>query len=267
MSSLKIRTAFATWRAPNDEVKGWVKRTPGHAVTAIDRDPRVLQVKTPRGNTYVVLGEQVTVIDPNLPGEHALVEHALQGEGLSLADVAAVGCTHLHFDHASGLDAVAAACDAALLLPTTMRPYLEGEAPYPFPGTGPSARPFLDVWGRVGFPGIVRSQIREGGHIGYPWSDLRLRSRDVRWFEPGEALGALGGLVPVHTPGHCPEQVVYLHPASGTLLSGDMYITVRGHIETNRIVHDHDAMAASDRMLRDMGVRRICPGHGPVMDL
>lgn len=266
MSPIQLRTAFAAWRAPSPEVKAWVRRQPGHAVVAIDREPRVLQVKTPRGNMYLVLGDQVSVIDPNLPGEHTLVEHALRGEGLGLDDVGAVGCTHLHFDHASGLDAVAGACDAALLLPSTMRPYLEGETLYPFPGTRASARPFLDVWGRVGFPGIVRSQIREGGHIGYPWSDLRLRSSDVQWFEPGEPLDALGGLVPIHTPGHCPEQCVYLHPSTGTLLSGDMYITVRGDIETNHIVHDHDAMAASDRMLREMGVRTVCPGHGPVMD-
>jgi len=262
-----IRTAFASWRAPNPEVEAWVRRPPGHTIEVIDRDPRVLQVKTPRGNAYLILGDGVTVIDPNLPGEEALVGAALQGEGLGLRDVAWIGCTHLHFDHASGLDALARVCCAGLLLSETTRCYLEGETPYPFPATRPSAWPFLDVWGRVGFPGIVRSQLRDGGHIGYPWSDLRLRTTDTRWFEPDKAHPDLGGLVPIHTPGHCPDHTCYLHPSTGTLLSGDQYITIRGTIETNRIVDDHAAMAASDRMLREMGIRTICPGHGPAMSL
>jgi glyoxylase-like metal-dependent hydrolase (beta-lactamase superfamily II) len=262
-----LRTAFAAWCAPNPLVEAWVRRPPGDAVQVIDRDPRVLQVKTPRGNTYLILGDGVTVLDPNLPGEDALVRAALEPEGLGLDDVAWVGCTHLHFDHASGLDAVARACDARLLLSRTVQPFVDGDRPYPFPETRPSAWPFLDVWGRVGFPGIVRSQIREGGHIGYPWSDLRLRTERTRWFEPGEACPELGGLLPVHTPGHCPDHVCYLHEATGTLLSGDQYITVRGYIETNRIIYDREALAASDRELRAMGVRTICPGHGPVMHL
>jgi len=231
------------------------------------KDPRILQVKTPRGNCYLVFGDGVAAIDPNLPGEESLVSAALAAEGASLADLQHVGCSHLHFDHASALDSMARAGGARLLLPRWMRPYVEGERPYPFPRTVPSAWPFVDVWGRVGFPGIRRRQLREGGHIGYPWSDFVVRTEVSRYVEDGEAVAELGGLVALHTPGHCPDHTCYLHPQTGTLLAGDMYITVRGHIELNRIVLDRDEQAASDRRLRQLGVRTVCPGHGPTMDL
>jgi glyoxylase-like metal-dependent hydrolase (beta-lactamase superfamily II) len=226
----------------------------------------VLQVKTPRGNLYLVLGDAVTAVDPNLPGEWALVEDALRGEGLSLADLDFVTCTHLHFDHASGLDDLATAAGATLLLSETQRPYLDGSTPYPFPGLK-FWWPFLDVWGRTGFAGVSRRQLRDGGNIGYPWSDMRPRTEVSRWLPIDEAAPELGGLVVVPCPGHTPEQVGFMHRETGLLLAGDMYLTARGRIELNRIVLDREAQAASDRRLRELGLRVVAPGHGPVMTL
>jgi len=262
-----VRRRFARWRSPNGAVRDWVDRPEGHAVSVLSRQPRILQVKTPRGNGYLVMADTVTAIDPNLPGEEALFARALEGEGRRLSDIDYVTCTHLHFDHASGLDTLAEAAGAQLLLPTTMRTYVEGSDPYPWPSTRGSAWPFMDVWGRVGFPGVRRHQLRSGGHIGYHWSDFTVHSEVARWFDPDEALSELGGLVALHTPGHCVEHTCFLHPDSGTLLSGDMYITIRGFLETNRIVLDPDQHAASDRRLRAMGVRTVWPGHGPAMEL
>lgn len=247
-------------------VQAWLDREPGHAVVAIEDAPRVLQVKTPRGNAYVVIGDEIAVIDPNLPGEHALIAAALRGEGRRLDEVRHVGCTHLHFDHASGLDDLAAAAGARLLLPRSARPYVEGGLRYPFPGLR-FAWPFVDVWARVGLPGGSWAQFQAGRHIGYPGSSYRLRTPVTRWLADGEEVPELGGLVALHTPGHCPDHTCYLHPASGALLAGDMYITVRGRTETNRIVIDRPAQRASDRRLRELGISLVWPGHGPAMRL
>ena len=242
-------------------------RSPAHVEVVLPRDPRVLQVKTPRGNAYLVIGDSIAVIDPNLPGEETIVATALGAEGAQLDDLEHVCCSHLHFDHASALDSMARAAGARLLLPTWMRRYVEGERPYPFPATLQSAWPFVDVWGRVGFPGVLRQQLRDGGHIGYPWSDFVVQTEVSRYFEDAEALPELGGLVALHTPGHCPDHACYFHEETGTLLAGDMYITVRGAVELNRIVLDRDEQSASDRRLRQLGVRTVCPGHGPTMAL
>lgn len=262
-----MRKKFALWRSPSNAVRRWVDRPPAHTEVVLQRNPRVLQVKTPRGNAYLVIADDVAVIDPNLPGEEALIAEALAAEGAQLDDLRHVCCSHLHFDHASALDSIARVTGARLLLPAWMRPFVEGEHPYPFPATLPSAWPFLDVWGRVGFPGVVRRHLRDGGHIGYPWSDFVVQTDVSRYFDDAEAIPELGGLVALHTPGHCPEHVCYLHEETGTLLAGDMYITVRGEVELNRIVMDRDEQAASDRRLRQLGVRTVCPGHGPTMSL
>ncbi len=261
-----MRGRIARWSAPTPDVRAWVDLPAGHVEVVIDRDPRVLRIKSPRGNIYLVLGEQVAVIDPNLPGEEALVAGALAREGRRLAEVDHVGCTHLHFDHASALDSLAEAAGARILLSPAMAPYVRGEEPYPFPGAR-FTWPFLEVWGRVGFPGVGRRQLKLGGNVGYPWSDFRLRSGEPALLELDRPSERLGGLVPIHTPGHCPDHTCYLHPDSGTLLAGDMFITVRGQLERNHIALDPDAHADSERRLRARGIGAVWPGHGPVARL
>ncbi len=264
LSHLAIR--FASRVAPTPAVEEWVRRPAGHTVVVRPRHPRVLQVKTPRGNLYLVLGDAITAVDPNLAGEAELVEEALRGEGLSLDALDFVTCTHLHFDHASGLDDLAGAAGAALVLSETQRPYTDGSQPYPFPGLR-FWWPFLDVWGRVGFPAISGRQLRRGGNVGFPWSTMRPRARVARYLPTGEAAPEVGGLETIPCPGHTPEQVGFWHPGSGLLLAGDMYITVRGRVELNRIVLDRQTQAASDRALRARGLRLVAPGHGPLLSV
>jgi glyoxylase-like metal-dependent hydrolase (beta-lactamase superfamily II) len=259
-----MRGQFARWSAPSPEVRAWVDQPAGHVEVVLDRDPRVLRIKSPRGNIYLVLGERITVIDPNLPGEESLVAGALAREGRRLTDVDHVACTHLHFDHASALDSLTEAAGATTLLSPAMAPFVSGEQPYPFPGIR-FTWPFLEVWGRVGFPGVRRRHLQLGGNVGYPWSDFKLRTGAPAFVELDRPSRRLGGLVPIHTPGHCPDHTCYLHRATGTLLAGDMFITIRGRLERNHIALDLDAHAESERRLREQGIKAIWPGHGPVM--
>lgn len=265
MFDMGLRKTLVNLRDPGEPMRTWQSLPVGHTAVVADREPRVLRVKTPRGNLYLVLADDHSaVIDPNLPREWGLVERALAGEGRALGDVAFVGCTHLHFDHASGLDDLAEVTDATLVLPETARPFVDGGRKYPFPGIR-FLWPFLDVWIRVGMPGMNRAQLVEGRHIGYPLSSLRLRTSVTRWMADGETVDEFGGLVALAAPGHTPEQMVYLHRREGALLAGDMYITARGHLQTNPIVLDRVANRESDRRLRALGVRQVWPGHGPTI--
>ena len=261
-----MRRRLARWCAPNPVVRRWVDLPAGDVDVVLEDDPRVLRIKSPRGNIYLVLGDQITAIDPNMAGEEGLVAGALARAGLPLRRLDFVSCTHLHVDHGSALDPLAEAAGARILLPRPMAPYVRGEERYPFPGLR-FAWPFVENWGRVGFPGAGREQLSRGGNVGWPWSTNRLRVDDPLIVDVDQPCRELGGLVPLHTPGHCPEHTVFFHPPSGTLLAGDMFITLRGRIERNRIVLDREAQLASDRRLRAMGVRRVWPGHGPEMDL
>jgi glyoxylase-like metal-dependent hydrolase (beta-lactamase superfamily II) len=44
----------------------------------------------------------------------------------------------------------------------------------------------------------------------------------------GQVLDVAGGLEVVHTPGHSPGHVAYLHRSSGVLITGDSIFNVRG---------------------------------------
>ncbi len=257
-----MRRRFARWCAPDRTIRTWVDLPAGDVAVVLEEGPRVLRIKTPRGNIYLVLADTITVIDPNLPGEETLVAGALARQGLGLDAIDYVTCTHLHFDHASALDHLARVAGATPLLSPAMEAFVSGDEPYPFPGLG-FAWPFLETWGRLGFPGVDRRQLRQGGNVGYPWSDFQLAAGapDVVPFD--RPSRRLGGLVPVLTPGHCPEHTCFLHPPTGTLLAGDMFITVRGALERNRISPDPAAHEESERRLRAMGVREVWPGHGP----
>ncbi len=257
-----MRRWFSRLCAPDDGVHAWVSLPAGDVEVVVEQGPRIERIKSPRGNIYLVLGDRITVVDPNLPGEERLVAAALARSGRALTDVDHVTCTHLHFDHASALDHLARLAGARPLLSPPMEPYVLGQTPYPFPGLA-FTWPFLETWGRVGFPGVDRDQLRQGGNVGYPWSEFQVAGNVADRIELDRPAEALCGLVPIHTPGHCPEHTCFLHRETGTLLAGDMFITVRGMLERNRISLDPAAHADSERRLRDLGVRVVWPGHGP----
>ena len=81
-------------------------------------------------------------------------------------------------------------------------------------------------------------------------------------FEPDRLLAdgdTVGGLVTVHTPGHTPDHVCFL--ADDILFTGD-------HIMGGSTVMMEDLATylESLRRLETMTLRRLHPGHGPIMD-
>lgn len=91
---------------------------------------------------------------------------------------------------------------------------------------------------------------------------------EVLGFGPGPAFrpdrrladgDAVGGLVAVHTPGHTPDHLCFL--AGDVLFTGD-------HIMGGSTVIMEDLASYLDslRRLQTMTLRRLHPGHGPIMD-
>jgi glyoxylase-like metal-dependent hydrolase (beta-lactamase superfamily II) len=89
---------------------------------------------------------------------------------------------------------------------------------------------------------------------------------DVEDLRDGQAVAGDGvTLIPVHTPGHASDHLCFYLPEERALFTGDL---VLGGSTT--VIPDEDGDLAlyldSLRRIQQLGVRRIYPAHGPVID-
>ncbi len=92
----------------------------------------------------------------------------------------------------------------------------------------------------------------------------RLPESGVNYFEDGSQIEVSGDVrVDVlHTPGHSDDSVCFYLESEGILFTGD---TILGASTTT--ITDLSAYMATLERLRGLpNLRRICPGHGPVID-
>ena len=146
--------------------------------------------------------DQVTLLDMGLKTSGKKVVAALRWIGSDTSDVTRLLLTHAHSDHAGGAAYVAEQTGLGVGVHA-------GDASYARAGKAP--------------PVMV------GTRLG------ALLSRSNR-FAPvpvdeeltdGQVLPVAGGLRVVHTPGHSPGHVSYLHEDSGVLVTGDAIFNVR----------------------------------------
>jgi len=200
------------------------------------------------------------VVDPGLPHVAddlaALVDDV---EGGLLAIVA----THGHSDHVAGAAKLAERYRAPIYLPAVTLTYLDGVRPR-IPRPIPAARIWPAMVGqpfdRVGAMGAL-SGWRRAGYV---------TSTGMRWSgpPPDGALtdeqpvpGASGWSV-VSTPGHSDDSISLWNDATGTLLSGDAVLSVRGRVWHTPGVVDTASAGSTRRRLEQLPVRNLLPGHG-----
>src|SRR5262249_3757954 len=73
-------------------------------------------------------------------------------------------------------------------------------------------------------------------------------------------------LTVVHTPGHSPDHLSFLHEASGTIFTGDLVVlgsSVMLHSSRGGDLRQY--MASLERLLA-LDPRRLLPAHGPAVD-
>jgi glyoxylase-like metal-dependent hydrolase (beta-lactamase superfamily II) len=149
---------------------------------------------------------QVTLIDMGVKQSGPKVMAALASIGSGPSDVTRLLLTHAHPDHAGGAAHVAEATGRDFGIHEDDAQYAEaGESP-------PRDQSFL----------VARFMTRFMGSNAFPAVTVGERLTD------GQVLEVAGGLEVVHTPGHSPGHVAYLHRSSGVLITGDSIFNVRG---------------------------------------
>ena len=97
------------------------------------------------------------------------------------------------------------------------------------------------------------------------WKDDGLPA-GIQNLRDGETVSGDGvTLIPIHTPGHASDHLCYWLPEEQALFSGDLILN-----GSTTVIPDEDGDLGqyldSLRRVQQLGVRRIYPAHGPVIE-
>jgi len=215
--------------------------------------PTVYQIGMGYVSAYLIVQDEVTIIDCGLPKRRETFLNAINKAGRKPADLKHIAITHHHVDHTGSLAALVAATGATAYIHPLDAPIVRGEKSAPAPN-----RDVLT--GRLLGPLLVRVS---------PSLETVATLHETN---DGDDLSAAGGMKAVHTPGHTAGHLSYLWPHdSGVLFAGDAAGNLLGRLgaPTGTLggMFTEDLAAAKDsfRKLAAFEFDIACFGHGRVL--
>ena len=215
--------------------------------------------------THLLLGPHaVGVVDVGSQADIPVVLEALRGLGRSPSEVCWVAPSHLHFDHVMGIDAFARRLGVPILLGRVAHEASTGRRRLRFPSRLQLLRA-VATWPMQGMPFPPLADWRGGFGFGFPGAPNRFRAELLPPLEHGASLPGFPGWVLLDGPGHADDAVLFHHPGSGCLVTGD---TVRNFYggEWNPLLCDRADYSRTQALIRSLPVATVFPAHGPVVD-
>jgi len=203
--------------------------------------PRCVHTITDRfsvSNAYLINEDRMCLVDPVSEIQVRLLAHYIQKFlHRSPSDIDLIVLTHLHQDHATGIQAARRICNAPVAalpaIPTQQESHVLPKRP---------AMP----------PGILFYPPQ----YMYQTQLVNIWLRDV-------------GSLPFHeewrivaSPGYAPSSLCLYNPFTHELLSGDTLVTLEGHTPLLRRGKDRHQLHETLRVLRSLPVHYLYPGHG-----
>ncbi len=199
--------------------------------------PRVHSVRLLGSSAFLIVEDELTLIDAGLAGSGGLLRRYLARIARRPEEIVRIVCTHAHPDHIGGVREIAFGHETEVL----MHP-------------ADAAR--------------LRVTLREVIARPTPSKIVALLTRgpeDARPLADGEVLAALGGLEVVHTPGHTPGSVCLYARRDQLLFVGDVLQVVRGRLSFASQFFSEDLSLArrSIAKLAALDVETIALSHFP----
>ena len=201
------------------------------------------QVSLPGTSVFVLLDDQVTIVDAGWRGTGRGVLQALGRLGRQPSEVSNIVITHHHTDHLGDAAYLSQACAAGVAVHRDEAPIVQGEATPPSPFTN-------RLVGRLMSP-LVASRKPKPVAVGRRLAD-------------GDVLGA-GDVRIVHSPGHTPGSISVHVPGRGLLMVGDA-LEYRGGklgLPSSHFTADMEQAKRSIRKLAELDFDVLCFSHYP----
>lgn len=205
--------------------------------------PGVHQLTGGGTNLYVIVEQELTLIDTGLPGSYAGIINFIHRIGRSVEDITSIIITHNHIDH------IGAVQDLRKF--SNMKVFMH-KAGLVESGADPSYPEGLRRLLRVPFLHRVRKHFL-----------LEPEDIDVQ-LEGNEVLEPLGGLRVISTPGHTPGSICLYAAEHKLLFVGDALQRRRRKLRlpAKMVSTDLVAAIASTKKIAALDLEIICFGHG-----
>ncbi len=204
--------------------------------------PGLYQVRTRGSSAYLLLDDEITLIDTGNQGSAPRILGALEELGRRPDEIRHIVITHFHIDHVGGLPEIQQHVSARTCVHLAEAPHVESAEPLPNPFMHPLLARICEPYLLRNDPGAARVDVV---------------------LHDGDELPALGGMRIVHAPGHTAGSISIHFPNRGALLVGDamQYKFGRLMLPSRLFTQDMDEAAASIRKLARLDFETLCFSH------
>ena len=192
-------------------------------------------------NIYLLVDEDLTLIDSGFPGNGRVIAQYIEGMGRSLDELRQILITHSHPDHTGSVPEL-----------KDMLPALQVMAH--------RADTSRDAQGRH-----LVSYLNVFGATRLPVPFLRRVEADA-FLEEGQVLPILGGLRVIHTPGHTPGSVCFYLESRSAIFVGDNVVNLGEYVGAS-MPFPKTSMGQYEKSLRRIAAMEFdiaCLAHGQV---
>ncbi|HKW78647.1 MAG TPA: MBL fold metallo-hydrolase [Candidatus Limnocylindria bacterium] len=202
--------------------------------------PNIHAVRVIGANAFLIVEDEVTLIDAGHRGSLNMVRRYMQHVGRPMSDITRIVCTHGHPDHIGGVEEIARVSGAQVLMHPADMERLRIRLRDVFSSGRPA-------------PGAIIAYLT--------------RAPEASPVGDGDVIPALGGMQVVHTPGHTPGSICLYAPSRRLVIVGDMLQRMRGVVTFPNYVFTDDMGEARRSIARLAGldIDTILFSHYPAL--